>query len=93
MSVEELAAGLTKAQREAMPKLKTWGSSSYSLRIPMNTLRALERKGIVTSVAGVGSMWSPQTAIKWKPSPTGLAVRSYLMAQDGALPAPPLSQE
>lgn len=85
MSVEELAAGLTKAQREAVTSSayipdadEAWGVKS--------TRAALIRMGLCQGPPTKGWTFNRLTE-------TGLAVRSYLMAQDGALPAPPLSQE
>ena len=85
MSVEELAAGLTKAQRAYLTvkaewkKPRVWAQERWMTFPPAGTHRVLMTLGLVD---GAGQIRD-----------TGLAVRSYLMEQDGALPAPPLSQE
>ena len=82
MSVEELAAGLTKAQRICFIIGSEMGCC------PKHTATG---KGLVSRGLATPTYRDHYRMLDW--SPTGLAVRSYLMAQDGALPAPPLSQE
>jgi len=45
--------------------------SSYSSGQRMVTLEALERKGLVAATRGIGSMFSPQTAITWRITTAG----------------------
>jgi len=57
---------LSKAQEKAMKVLSDKWQSSYTMGIGLKTLEALERKGLVQSVGGVGSIFSPTTVIKWR---------------------------
>lgn len=77
LDVEKVAEGLTEAQREAMIHPNA-GGSSYTWA-KFGTLRALMRRGLIDYRPGVGSFYSPQTAIKWPLTPLGLAVRQHLL--------------
>jgi len=74
------AQGASKAQQEAVLSERWTGGhyTSYRLRIGMNTLTALHTRGLVGRHAGIGSMFSPQTNIRWPLTPLGLAVRAEL---------------
>ena len=76
-----IAKGLTKAQKEALLHPNAGGSSYGWAR--MGTLEALYSRHLVAKRAGVGSMFSPQTAIKWPLRPLGLAVRQALKEMEG----------
>ena len=77
---ERIAAKLTEAQRKAVLKLSTGRWSSWSAGLSLGTLNALERREIAeaSNRDAVGAVWSPQTIIKWKLTPLGLAVRAIL---------------
>lgn len=57
---------LSAAQEEAMKKLTNEWQSSYALQVGRNTLDALVRKGLVQVKSGLGSLFSPSTAIKYR---------------------------
>ena len=65
---------LTPRQRTHLEILKfgDW-MSSYGAGLNMGTLASLERRGLVRAARGVGSIFSPQTAIKWKITDAGKA--------------------
>lgn len=60
---------LSQKQEEAMAIMtlmtKNW-RSSYELGISLNTLQALEKRGLIRSKHNLGSMFSPRTAILWR---------------------------
>jgi hypothetical protein len=47
--------------------------SAYGLRVSMGTLNALEARGLVRSVRGVGSIAFPHTSIMWRLTDAGRA--------------------
>ena len=60
-------AELTQPQWRALVKLADIHEpiSSYAIRERLNVLDALERRNLVTSQRGPGSMAFPSTAIQW----------------------------
>lgn len=70
--VEKIAAGLTKAQREAIHPGP--GNPAYS-RGPLASMRSLERKGIVKDVATWSSVSGGRSA---RLTPLGLRVKEHL---------------
>ncbi len=83
MSIDEIIAGMTEAQKRAL-RSERWEAGdfcSYRLRIGINTLTALHTRGLVERHASVGSMFSPQTNIRWPLTATGKAVRARLEEQ------------
>ena len=57
---------LTVAQEAAMKKLTTEWQSPFDLQTGCNTLDALVRRGLVERKAGLGSLFSPATSIKYR---------------------------
>ena len=84
MTLDEIARGLTDAQRRALLADRTRGESSYCLRSSIGTMDALRTRKLVLRVGGLGSMFSPQTAVKWPLTPLGLQVRQILQEQNNA---------
>jgi len=65
---------LTQPQRDAMFALSCadgW-MSSYTLRCGLNTLESLVNRGLVARKTGPGSIYSPQTCIKFKLTKNGV---------------------
>jgi len=64
---------LSTRQQEALDKLRTLPSGkwecSYTLRVSIRTLEALERRGLVESLYGLGSIYSPRISIEWRIPP------------------------
>jgi hypothetical protein len=71
-----IAASLTKAQREAIMH-RNAGGCSYRWA-GLRTIEALYARKLVGRLASHGAFYSPQTAIDWPLTPTGLAVRQHL---------------
>lgn len=64
---------LSELQRRALEGLKDGQlHSSYDLRATLTTMRALEARGLVRSRHELGSIFSPQTNIKWRVTNDGL---------------------
>ena len=59
------------ATQEAHLKALLDGQRSAYPRLNMGTLNALERRNLVSSVKGVGSFYSPKTAIRWSITKAG----------------------
>lgn len=81
MTTDEIIARMTEAQKRAL-RSERWDAGdfcSYRLRIGMNTLTAMRTRGLVERHASVGSMFSPQTNIRWPLTAVGKAVRARLM--------------
>lgn len=58
---------LTQAQTAVLKQLLIGErKSAYDLRTSLNTLEALERMGYLISHGGLGSTWTPRTAIEWE---------------------------
>lgn len=58
---------LTPAQVKVMAQLLIGErKNAYELRVSLNTLEALERMGYLKSHGGLGSIFSPRTAIEWE---------------------------
>lgn len=67
-------AAVSPNQRAALETLAQRGKcSAYEARLQMRILEALGRKGLVTSRASIGSMFSPTTNILWSITDTGRA--------------------
>ena len=65
---------LSKPQLGALKVLSAHGKgSSYELRWSLVVLNALVRKGLATSHAGLGAMFSPRTAIIYRITDAGRA--------------------
>lgn len=65
---------ISPRQREALAKLAdATQATAYDLRIGMNTLEALEGRGLLTARRGLGSMAFPHTSIQWRITPAGRA--------------------
>lgn len=71
-----IAAGLTKAQREALMHPNV-GECSYRWTT-LGTAGALHARKLVGRITKPGSFYSPQTAIDWPLTPLGLSVRQHL---------------
>jgi hypothetical protein len=78
-----IVRGLTKAQREALLH-RNAGGTSYRW-CGLNTLEALHARKIVGKIAGVGSFFSPHTAIQWPLTPLGKQIRAHLQDPANAL--------
>lgn len=78
--IAAIAAGLTKAQREALLHPNAGESSYRWTRI--GTLNALYSRALVQRHVGPGSFYSPQTAIKWPLTPLGKDVRAHLEGKE-----------
>jgi hypothetical protein len=77
--IAKIAAGLTKAQQEALTHPNAGGCSYRWAKI--GTLEALYARNLIAKRTGLGSMFSPQTSIHWPLRPIGIAVRTYLENQ------------
>ena len=77
---EQIAAGLTKAQREALLHPRAGGCAYGWAKI--GTLQALYSRNLVAKRDGPGSVFFPQTAIQWPLRPLGLALRNHLKGQN-----------
>ena len=77
--IAKIAAGLSGKMEWTVRKISTGRRSSWP-GLSLATLEALERRGLVEASGrgAVGASWSPQTTIKWRLTPTGLAVRNHL---------------
>ncbi len=82
--VAEIAGRLSEAQRRALTH-KNAGGCSYTWA-GIGTLQALHSRGLVLRNGRRGSMFSPQTNIRWPLTPLGLAVRAYLENSREAMP-------
>ena len=40
--------------------------SSYSMGVAAGTMQALERRGLVEALCGLGAIWDPGTNIRWR---------------------------
>lgn len=79
--LDKLARGLTEAQREALLHKKAGGCAyRWATRA---TLEALFRRKLVFRNAGLGSMFSPSTAIEWPLSLLGLALKAHIERNEG----------
>lgn len=58
---------LTKVMCKALDKMRDgkW-YSAYGLQISLNTMNALQSRGLVESKCGLGSVYCPATGIKFK---------------------------
>lgn len=65
---------LTNRQAEALIKLRDHGERGAYPGLRLDTLRSLAEKGAVVESYGVGSSYSPHTAIKWRITPLGLSL-------------------
>ncbi len=66
-------AMLTKRQKMALARLSDSASCAYTIPAGLNTLEALERRGLVSARRGVGSISMPHTAIIWRITDAGRA--------------------
>jgi hypothetical protein len=66
-----MAHTLTVVQSSALSKLADGESSAYRLRAGLGTLRSLEKRGLVVSRGGLGSMAFPHTSIQWRITEAG----------------------
>lgn len=58
---------ITDKQRQHLLVLQTGEAmSAYGNGLHMGILGSLEKKGLVRSTRGLGSIFSPTTAIKWR---------------------------
>lgn len=65
---------LTKAQEKALHSVGMEdGATAYTARVKLNTLYALEERGLVRGTRGLGSMAFPQSSIIWRLTPAGRA--------------------
>jgi hypothetical protein len=73
MGVDVGKVRLTPAQREMLRRVrdKPW-QCAYTLRTTVARLDKLLGNGFVESRSGAGSVWSPQTGIKWNITAAGL---------------------
>ncbi len=69
--------------KRAVLKADEQRDCSYSLRVSISTCEALAARGVFFRRAGVGSFFSPQTAIKFSLTPLGQAVKAHLEASNG----------
>jgi hypothetical protein len=60
---------LSPKMREALAVVTNEWQSAYGLRLSMATLEALRSRGLVERAGGLGSMYSPRTATKWRRKP------------------------
>jgi len=58
---------LTKVQQETLNKMEKgkW-HNAYELKVSLNTVYALQRKGLVKVKRGLGSMWYPRLHVQFK---------------------------
>lgn len=77
--IARVAAGLTRAQREALVHEKAGDIAHGWAR--MGTLEALWRKSILRRETGPGAFYSPQVFITWPLTPLGLAVRDHILRE------------
>lgn len=67
-----MAEKLTKAMASALRKIEPHRLiSSYSAGVRMDTLEALERRGLVEAQRGLGSIAFPHTSTGWRLTPAG----------------------
>lgn len=67
MTPRKLYDKLSPAQERALAKLSDKWQSAYTLQESMNTLDALVRRGLAArNYGGVGSLFSPRTAIHYR---------------------------
>ena len=66
---------LSKTQQDILAKMQLgqW-YTSYGLQCRISTLHALVNKGLLTSKHGLGSIWSPQTSIRFQLKQTDTTV-------------------
>lgn len=67
---------LSATQHRALLKLLAYnpsGASSYELQESLATMQALARRDLARKKAGLGSIWSPQTAIEFFITAKGMA--------------------
>jgi hypothetical protein len=68
---------LTEKQIAHLKILRHGGPrGAYANGLHMGILASLERKGLVNAYRGIGSMFSPRTAIKWNITKAGIEALS-----------------
>jgi hypothetical protein len=64
---------LTDKQRQHLLVLQAGETGAYGGGLHMGVLNSLALKGLVATARGVGSFYSPRTAIKWRITDAGRA--------------------
>lgn len=75
---------LSATQHRALLKLLAYnpsGASSYTLGESLSTMQSLVRRDLARKNAGLGSIWSPQTAIEF--FITGKGIEQLKGGEDG----------
>lgn len=67
---------LSIIQQDTLEALKLGQRSAYP-GLKIKTLEALKTKGLVKSIGGVGSMFSPTTSILWRLTEIGKAYLNF----------------